>query len=90
MAKKVLKTRYEKIEALLKRKLIRTARFANEMIEQHQLRRRRRVDGMHLPEHAHDVETPEDCWERAGKRIRQLDPDRTDVRAMLSDALAGK
>lgn len=35
------------------------------------------------PNRDHDVETPEDCWERAGKRIREMDPDRSRARGVL-------
>jgi len=84
------KTRYEKINALLKRKLIPAALFSNAMIEQHELRSRRRVDGLHLPENADDAETPENCWERAGKRIRKMDPEMREARVILRELVASR
>ena len=80
--------RYGKIIALLKRKLIGPALFSNEMTEQHRLRMRRRVDAMYLPEDADDVENPEGCWERAGARIRQMDPERKRARAVLRELMS--
>jgi hypothetical protein len=79
------KARYGKIMAILRRKLIGPALFANEMTEQHRLRTRRRVDAMYLPEDVDDVEIPEDCWERAGARIRRMDPERKRARAVLRE-----
>jgi hypothetical protein len=80
--------RYRKIVALLKRKLIGPALFANEMTEEHRLRRRRRVDALYLPEDVDDVELSDGCWERAGARIRQMDPGRKRARAVLRELMA--
>jgi len=82
------KTRYDKINALFRRKLIPTALFPKEMIELHEVRTRRRADAVHFAGYADDVETPQDCWERAGARIRRLDPERRRTRALLRQLTA--
>jgi hypothetical protein len=85
MSKKIKRplSRYTKINALLRRKLIRPALFSNEMIGQHQLRAGRRNSEMGMPKPFGDVETPEDCWNRAGERIRKMDPERRRARKVF-------
>lgn len=80
-------SRYAKINALLRRKLIAPARFSNEMIDQHQLRAGRRNSEMGIPKPFGDVETPEDCWNRAGERIRKMDPERRRARKVLHELM---
>jgi hypothetical protein len=84
------KTRYAKINALLRRKLIQPAQFSNEMIEQHELRSRRRPDGLHFHEHVDDVEVSDGWWERAGKRIREMDPELSQPRKLLHEMMTGR
>ena len=91
MAKKTAhpeKTRYEKIKALLKRRVMPAALFSNELVEQHELRTRRHPDSIHFSANVDDVETPEDCWEKAGARIRQIDPKRKRARAAFREMTA--
>ena len=48
------------------RRLIPSASFANEQTNDHLIRSDRRVDGKHFPQH--------DSWQRAARRLRQIDP----------------
>ena len=80
-------SRYAKINALLRRKLISSARFSNEMIDQHQLRAGRRNSEMGILKPFGDVETPEDCWNRAGERIRKIDPEGMEARKVLHELM---
>ncbi len=63
--------------------LLPEALIDNELIDEHYLRGRREVDAEHLPEGGHDVETPEQCWERAADRARRHDPDGSIAFALL-------
>ncbi|GEM_PF-5168873 len=41
--------------------------------------------GRQMPRRDHEVELLEDCWERAGKRIRRLDPNRSRARIVMRE-----
>jgi hypothetical protein len=56
-------------------KLSKRALYSSRLFNEHRLRARRQADGGILPEAVTDVESPENCWERAGRRMRELDPD---------------
>lgn len=87
---RLLDPRYQKIRAILKRKLIPAALFSNEAAAQHRLRSRRRSDAMYLPEHVDNVERPDDFWKLAGARIRELDPERKLARANMRELMANR
>lgn len=77
------KTRCQRINSLFKRKLIPSARFSNEMIDQHRLRLGRTHAQLGMPKPFGDTETPEDVWERAGERIQKMDPNGSRARKVF-------
>ena len=64
-------------------RLVPEALFSNELIEEHIVRAHRQVDVGHMPEGGNDVETPEECWERAAQRAKLVDPDGGRAYALL-------
>ena len=81
------KTRYAKINALLKRKLIRPAMPSNALFELHELRSRRHPAGLHLSQYVDDIENPDGWWDTAGKRIRQTDLELNRAGALLHELM---
>lgn len=66
------------------RKLAPEALYSSEMYEEHRLRANR--DRGNYPRPDHDVETPEDCWERVtAERIQRIDPGGQRARALLRE-----
>jgi hypothetical protein len=70
-------------------RLVKAALYRNEHIEEYRLRSNRRIDSQHLLEDVTNVESVADCWERAAKRIKKIDPDGNGSLALLRELEMG-